>query len=84
MYINGKVENADKENHKIQGIIAERQWRRRQCLTPKRELIVGEPYEAKVSRTVRSGGKGRDNIKALPITHKILKIILRATMLRGD
>ncbi len=32
----------------------------------------GVPYEAKVSRTVRSGGKSGDNIKGLPIATKYI------------
>ena len=35
-------------------------------------LVDGTPYEGKLSRTVWSGGKGRENIKVLPIT--IMKI----------
>lgn len=30
-------------------------------------MYDGTPYEAKVSRTVQSRGKGGDNIKSLPI-----------------
>ncbi|MGM1371873.1 hypothetical protein ACS2CR_26340, partial [Bacillus cereus group sp. BceL291] len=29
----------------------------------------GTPYDGKLSRTVLGGGKGGDDIKALPITH---------------
>ena len=36
-------------------------------------MYDGTPYEAKVSRTVLSGGKGRDYFKALPIAINIKK-----------
>ena len=34
----------------------------------KEKAYDGTPCEVKVSRTVWSGGKGGDNIKAIPIT----------------
>lgn len=36
-------------------------------------MYDGTPYEAKVSRTVWSRGKGGDNIKSLPIAINIKK-----------
>ena len=33
-----------------------------------KSLVDGTPYEGKLSRTVWSGGKLRDNLKELPIT----------------
>lgn len=36
-------------------------------LLKKLKTIVGEPYKVKAFRTVRVGGKDKDNIKVLPI-----------------